>query len=257
MSANDFRKVIEQVKPETEEVCLHLMGEPLAHPEFEEILEICNEVNVAINITTNGVLIKRKQDLLLASTSLRQINFSLQSFKDNHPNASLEKYLDPIIHFTKELNALKPEVYVNYRLWNIGRNTINENEEIFSIVESKFEIEINRNIQVENIKSKRIWNRLYLHFDSDFEWPSTELEYQGTVGRCHGLINHIGIHADGTVVPCCLDKEAQINLGNCIDASLSGILNSHRANTIRNGFRKNELTEKLCQHCSYIGRFNK
>ena len=110
-------------------------------------------------------------------------------------------------------------------------------------------------MQVESIKSKKLIGRLYLHFDSHFEWPSWDLPNNGPVGRCHALSTHIGIHADGTVVPCCLDKEAKIPLGNCLETELTDILDSDRARNIKDGFNRGIRVEKLCQHCSFINRF--
>ena len=45
-----FEKTIKQVAPLTEQVCLHLMGEPLAHPNFPQIIKICEQENVKINL---------------------------------------------------------------------------------------------------------------------------------------------------------------------------------------------------------------
>jgi MoaA/NifB/PqqE/SkfB family radical SAM enzyme len=201
-----FKKVLEQVAPITNEVCLHLMGEPLAHPHLAEIFKICEELAVKVQLTTNGVNIKSKMDLLTSFSSLRQINFSLQSYKDNFPDRPLQTYLEPIFEFTKALNFSRPEVYINYRLWNIGRSSSSEldNADIFDAIENSFEIKINRQVQTESIKSKKIWNKLYLHFDDHFDWPSWDEPDQGELGRCHALTGHFGIHADGTVVPCCL-----------------------------------------------------
>lgn len=256
MSLEQFKHVLLQAKPYAKEICLHLMGEPLAHPKIKEILTICDEENVQVQITTNGLLIKRYQDILVRSRCLRQINFSLQSYKDNFPHKDLRQYLIPILGFTLLLQQKRPEVYVNLRLWNVDASD-NENEEVFQELEKFYEIEIKRSVDVGHIKSKRIWNRVYLHFDSRFEWPDMSLPNQGEQGRCHGLINQLGIHTNGTVVPCCLDKEAQIDLGNVFEKSLEDILNSSRAIAIKEGFQNNRRVEKLCQHCSYITRFTK
>lgn len=256
MSVEQFEKVISQVDGKTEEVCLHLMGEPLAHPKIAQILNICEDKNILVQLTTNGILIKRHAELLLNTKALRQINFSLQSYQDNFPDRDLRQYLIPILGFTRQLHEQKPEVYVNLRLWNIFDST-HDNEPIFTEIEKFYEVEVKRSVDVGNIKSKRIWNRVYLHFDSRFEWPSFDNEYQGEEGRCHGLINQLGIHADGTVVPCCLDKEAQIDLGNCLKENLEDILNSEKATKIREGFLNNIRVDKLCQHCSYASRFIK
>ena len=256
LEVDAFTKILTQVAPITEEACLHLMGEPIAHPNFSEIISICSKLLVPIQLTTNGVVIEQKKKTLLEDNSIRQINFSIQSYKDNFPDRSLKDYLIPIFDFTKELYERRPNVYVNYRLWNMSEGVQHENDEFFDLLENYFNLDVNRRVQVEAIKSKKLKDHLYLHFDSRFEWPSLDLPVLGNQGRCHGLISHIGIHADGTVVPCCLDKEAQINLGNCLESDLASILSSERALAMKKGFQNNKLVEDLCQRCPYIRRFN-
>jgi radical SAM protein with 4Fe4S-binding SPASM domain len=251
-----FKTILGQVAPITEEVCLHLMGEPIAHPEFSKIIEISTDLNVPIQLTTNGVVIEQKKKVLLENNSIRQINFSIQSYKDNFPDRSLKAYIFPIFEFTEEIYKKRPDVYINYRLWNLNENDNPDNDEFFDLLDGFFDLKINRRVQVEAIKSKKLRDKLYLHFDSRFEWPSLELPVLGIHGRCHGLISHIGIHADGTVVPCCLDKEAKINLGNCLETDLADILNSSRALNMKNRFQDTKLVEDLCQRCPYIRRFN-
>lgn len=256
MDVAEFEAALKEVAPLAEIVCLHLLGEPLAHPKFSEILDVCERYNTQIDLTTNGILIKRYSERIINSRCVRQINFSIQAFKDNYPDRDLDPYLQPIFEFTKSAHASRPELYINYRLWNQQSND-SDNEDVFVKVESQFDVSINRNIETGAIKSKRIWNKLYLHFDSRFEWPSLSLPHNGTRGRCHGAINHIGIHADGTVVPCCLDKNGAIDLGNIKEQSLHDILNSERFLKMRDGFLNGVLVEEFCQHCSFIRRFAK
>ncbi|MCX6111893.1 MAG: radical SAM/SPASM domain-containing protein [Proteobacteria bacterium] len=252
----DFKKIITQVAPLTEVISLHLMGEPLTHPNFSDILKACEPFGTKIQITTNGIEINKFKDLILNSKAIKQVNFSIQCFKDNFPNKDLDNYLQNILTFAVTANELKPNMYINLRLWNIGADS-KENESVFLFVEDFFKIKVKRNIDVAGIKTKRIWNRLSLSFDSRFEWPSLESQYNGTRGTCHGLKGHFGILVDGTVVPCCLDKEGEIPLGNCLTQELNSILKSSRAIKMRDGFDKGVLVEKLCQHCSYIKRFSK
>lgn len=256
MDPVEFEAILKQVAPLTEIICLHLMGEPLAHPKFLQLLDSCEKYNTQIDLTTNGILINRYKEHILNARCIRQINFSLQAFKDNFPDRDINPYLLPIFEFVKSAHDLRPALYTNFRLWNQESNDA-DNEDIFIAIESYFNLAINRNIEVGAIKSKNIWNRLYLHFDSRFEWPSFLLPHQGTQGRCHGAVNHIGIHADGSVVPCCLDKNAVINLGNVKEQSLNDIINSDRFIKMRNGFLNGVLVEKFCQHCTFINRFNK
>lgn len=256
MSLTEFEAILKQVVPLTEIVCLHLLGEPLAHPKFKEIIAICDTYNTEIEITTNGLLIRRYTETLLESKSIRQVNFSLQSFRDNFPEKDIQPYLAPIFDFVKLANESRPLMYHNFRLWNL-LHADSDNEEVLQKIETAFDISVKRTVEVGGFKSKKIWNNLYLHFDTRFEWPSLELPFQGTKGRCNGVLQHIAIHANGTVVPCCLDEKSIINLGNVNETSLEEILKSERFLKMKKGFENGVLVEELCQKCSFINRFKK
>ena len=232
------------------------MGEPLTHPKFRDILNACEPFGPKVQITTNGLEINKFKDLILNSNAVRQINFSIQCFKDNFPDKDLNSYLQNIMEFAVIADELKPDMYINLRLWNIGADS-SENEAVLLLIENFFKIKIKRNVDVSSIKTKKISNRLSLSFDSRFEWPSLEAQHNGTKGTCHGLKGHFGILVDGTVAPCCLDKEGNIALGNCLTQELNSILKSPRAIKMRDGFDKGFLVEELCQRCSYIKRFSK
>ncbi len=215
MPLDFFAKVLHEVKPLTAEICLHLMGEPLSHPHILEILKTCEEAQVKINLTSNGMLLKRYAQNLIVSKAIHQINFSLHSFFDNHPDKDINPYLETIFAFSQEFPG-----YVNYRLWNVADNALT-NEEIISKIENYFSITINRNVDVAWKKSKKIKDKIYLHVDMPFTWPNLKNPNLGESGFCYGLASHVGIHSDGTVVPCCLDKEAKINLGSLKDPTKS------------------------------------
>ena len=105
-------------------------------------------------------------------------------------------------------------------------------------------------------KSFQVKGRLYIHFDTEFVWPSMDLPVIGQEGSCYGLTSHFGILVDGTVVPCCLDKEGSIPLGNVQTQDLVQILENDRAEKILHGFKRGQLIEDLCQRCQYIKRFS-
>jgi radical SAM protein with 4Fe4S-binding SPASM domain len=260
LSLENFRKILKDVLPYTEQVCLHLMGEPLAHPEFPEILKICEEEGAVIHLTTNGTFLSKYGfETFLKSKSLRQINFSIHSYKDNFPGQDIRPYLYDILMFSREAMLTKPELYINFRLWNLlqTKEMRAENQDIINHICEFFQVPVNENIDLSFRKNKNITGRIYFHFDSRFKWPSFNDPDNGERGFCHALSQQIGIHADGTVVPCCLDKEAGIPLGNVLEESFISILNSSRLKAMREGFQKQILTEELCRKCTYIRRFDK
>jgi radical SAM protein with 4Fe4S-binding SPASM domain len=252
-----FRSIIEQVAPLTEQVCFHLMGDPLVHPHLEKLVAICTEFGVPIFFVTNGVLLNERNAELLLESPFRQVNFSLHSFHDNFKDRDPSTYLARIFDYTERAFQARPDLYINFRLWNLGdvRGSRIENRKMLARIESRFNFQAPEVIDVRVQKSVRIRNRLYLHFDTEFVWPSMDLPVLGTSGTCYGLRSHFGILVDGTVVPCCLDKEGAIALGNIRTESLEVILQSPRATRMLEGFRARRLVEGLCQKCQYIERF--
>jgi MoaA/NifB/PqqE/SkfB family radical SAM enzyme len=252
-----FRRVVQQVAPLTEQVCFHLMGDPLVHPQLAELIEICHEYEAKIFFVTNGVLLREQQSQLLLHPAFRQVNFSLHSFFDNFPERDPTEYLRKILDYTDQALARRPDLYINFRLWNLlePRGSSQRNQEMLSRIGEHFKTEINANIDVRSRKSIHLKNRAYLHFDTEFIWPAMSLPVLGSTGTCYGLSSHFGVLVDGTVVPCCLDKEGSIPLGKIQEQDIIGILDSPRSQALLQGFRKKKLVEGLCQRCQYIERF--
>lgn len=257
MDLDLFRKIIQQVAPLTEQVCFHLMGDPLVHPKLQEMVNICSEFQTPIFFVTNGVLLKDQSAELLLNPIFRQVNFSLHSFHDNYPDKDSTIYLQKIFNYTERAFLERPDLYINYRLWNLNDvlGSTTNNKMMLDRISRYFGVALNHEVNVKKQKSVLIKNRLYLHFDTEFTWPSLDVPTLGTKGTCYGLKSHFGILVDGTVVPCCLDKEAAIPLGNVQDTSIPQILASPKAMEILNGFKKHKLVEELCQKCQYIERF--
>lgn len=263
MNIDTFKKILPQARNLTSQICLHLMGEPLLHPNLSEFLDLCLENNVPVFFVTNGVLAREKNYDLLLHKSIRQVNFSLHSFPNNFPNKDFSDYLNNIIRWTELAFLQRPDLYINYRLWNLQHvNTtltskdFDTNLRMLDYIKSYFSFSFKKDlIELNKFKSIHIKEKLYLHFDSEFIWPSLQQEIRHEQGFCHALTGHFGILVDGTVVPCCLDKEGVMPLGNVNTGLLVDILNSERAQKMKKGFQKNKLTEELCKRCQYIERF--
>lgn len=259
LNLEQFTKILESAIPLAERICLHVMGEPLAHPLFGEFVLIAEKKNAPLEITTNGTLLNPENIAALINPAIKQVNFSLQSFFDNFPEANPNSYLKNIFTFTQKALTEYPDLYINYRLWNLAADARKDllNENLLKKMEEEFSVSINRNIDSRLTKSKKIKGRLYLHYDSRFEWPNPNKNILRTTGTCHGMRSHVAIHANGTVVPCCLDKEANIPLGNALVNPLNEIVNNERAVKIRQGFENGILVEDLCQRCTFATRFKK
>jgi len=255
MSLETFQTVISQVSQVTKLVAFHLMGDPLVHPELKSFLDLCEEKDLRVFFVSNGVLLKDPS--LLLHPVIQQVSFSLHSFTDNFPGRDPQNYLKRIFDFTELAFKERPRLFINYRLWNLNskKGSEKESEIFFEAIEKRFQVSIPRNLNYRFKKNLVLKNYLSLHFDTEFTWPDISLPVLGESGTCYGLRSHFGVLVDGTVVPCCLDKEGNVPLGNLINQPLKEILTSPRARAIVQGFRSRKLMEELCKRCQYIERF--
>lgn len=257
MTPDLFQRVIAEIAPLTESVCFHLMGEPLLHPQFNEFVAHSGAAGLPINLTSNGILVRPENHASLLHPGIAQINFSLQSFAANFPGGDDSSYLERIFALTREAVRIRPDLYVNFRLWNEGSADAGGNPRILEAIRQGLGVNFNAFADVRWKKSVKVEGRVYVHFDSRFEWPHPQLPRRSQTGFCHALSSHIGILTDGTVVPCCLDKEGRLALGHLNQQSLHAVLASARAKGMRRGFQEGVLTEDLCQKCTFIARFDR
>lgn len=231
MSTAQFSHVLEQIRPYTNYIYLHVKGEPLLHPQLKDILKMCLDAGIFVNLTTNGTLIRRQLDILI-QYPVHQINVSLHSADDNAA-VDMDTYIQDLFFCCEKLISCT-ETEVSLRLWNTKKEPALFGE--------------------RNCTIKR---HLYVNVQSPFEWPSLDNAYCNERGFCQGLRQHMAILSDGTVVPCCLDGNAVMALGNIFTTPLAEILTNPRSTAFMDGFRAKRAVEPLCMHCSFKERFSK
>lgn len=248
MQEPEFTDLLCRLTGWTEFLYFHLMGEPLCHPMLEKYLDLAGTAGFKVIITTNGTLLAKQQEMLLRSPGLHKLNISLHAFEANDPTISFEDYLRGCFQFGQAATGKK---IVCFRLWNQG-GADTRNEDILTLLESYFPKPWN-----ENAKGIQLAKGVFLEYGNKFDWPDLQARHLGENVFCYGLRDHIGILCDGTVVPCCLDHNGDIPLGNIFVDSLENILESDRARGIYNGFSEKKAIEQLCQRCGYARRFRR
>lgn len=218
-------------------------------------------------LTSNGTLLHRAMELL--DTLPHKIQLSLHSHESN-AKGELSSYMDEVMTFSTQA-AAKGTCMV-LRLWNQGGRD-KENEEVMRLIEKYVP-----KPWKERPDGFRLCDHLYLEFDRKFEWPNFENDIKkGDDNKnkdenrnkdeiserkdknegngenrevfCKALLKQIGVLADGSLVPCCLDHNGDVILGNLLHQSLEEILSSPRAQAMTEGFKHHTATEALCQNC--------
>lgn len=246
MTAEEFSDMLPKLRPWSDYLYFHLMGEPLCHPHLEQFLHLAGEYGFKVILTTNGTLLHRHQEMLLHAPSLHKVNISLHAFEANDLSMPFSEYLHQCFSFGRALEGKK---LVVYRLWNQG-GADEKNAEILNTMKTYFST-----AWQEERRGFRIGERVYLEYGDKFDWPDLSAKDDGEHVFCYGLRDQIGILCDGTVVPCCLDHEGDIALGNLHQESLEDILEKPRSQEIYLGFQRKKAVEELCRKCGYARRF--
>lgn len=245
MNREEFARILSQLQGKTQYIYYHLMGEPLTHPELPLFLQMAKTQGFQSVITTNGTLLGN-MGCRLIDAGIHKVNISLHSFEEGTATTHLE-YMRQVADFADR--ATKAGVIVCLRLWNNGFDQ-DKNDDAVGFLQERFS-----DPWSENSRGYRIRDNLFLEWGDRFSWPDQKAPSLGEHVFCYGLSNQFGILCDGSVVPCCLDSDGVITLGNVFYEDLEEILSSPRAAAMVRGFANRTATEDLCRRCGFARRF--
>ncbi|MBQ8641527.1 MAG: radical SAM protein [Clostridia bacterium] len=249
ISRDEFEKAAAELRSFADYLYFHLMGEPLLHPDLAVFLAIAKQLAFRVILTTNGTLLPQKTDILLNAPALHKISISLHSFEANNSRYGIDEYLTGCFRFCEQ--AAEQGKIAVMRLWNLGGAQA-ENQYILHRMHEYFDTQDSDGWKTI-YSGYKIREKIFLEWGEKFDWPDTEAAPVSSSHFCYGLRDQIGVLSDGTVVPCCLDADGAVPLGNLFAASLAEILNSPRAVALRKAFETRQITEPLCRRCGYAG----
>ncbi len=251
ITLSGLETLLPQVAQVTKHVYLHVLGDPLCHPKLAEILTLCRQNGLLVNLTTAGGLLSQVSRAIWRSPALRQISVSLHSAATE---AELAQRIDSLFEITRNRDTNLPICVFHYM------KNANDDSFIAYVVNSlskKYMVELPLAPRFDRGRTGfTLGNGVYLKFTRRFDWPSPDAPPVSARGFCLGLRRQMAVLCDGTVVPCCLDAEGSISLGNVAAQSLTDILLSPAARSFYEQFSRRQVPSPLCQRCTYRLRFD-
>ena len=245
MTLEEFDIILERIKDYTDYIYLHVKGEPLLHKDIIKFINKANEYNLKVNLTTNGTIFSNYAKELGKCSNLNKINFSLHC--ENNKSNYLEDIFDNIKYLSKNTTSI-------FRLWTLNNNKLDEKStKIVEKIRDYYNLPQETVDKIKNENNIKISSTIYVDKDNEFDWP--EINTHKSCGYCYALKTQIAILVDGTVVPCCLDSNGIVNLGNIYNSSLEDIINSDRYQTLLKSFRDRKPSEDLCKSCTFKEKF--
>lgn len=242
MSLYEIKNYLKQIKEITNYLYLHVLGEPLLHPNINEILDECDLLNLNVQLVTNGTLLNKHLDIL-NHKSLRKLSISLHSISNSNVS---NVYFETI----KSLINVPTTTYIELRFYDYD----NLSKDLKDFKDGLYRTYSVLNTPKEN--SFKIKDNVYIYYASMFDWPNINDKYLSENGTCHGAIDQLAILHNGDVTICCLDPKGHNKIGNIKNNTLKSIIESDIYKSIVNNFRNKKLTFELCKKCSYRKRFD-
>ena len=192
-----------------------------------------------------------------SSNSSNSSNSSSSNTTSSSNQASIEKQKEREKEqvSSKTFNEMYTSVFGKMPITE-SKEENSENYHILKSLESAFNVENLSEIAKKN-EFVKLSENAFLNQDLEFIWPSLDGEFISDNGTCHGLRNQVAILVNGNVVPCCLDGEGCINLGNIFNESFENIINSEYSKEFIKAFEENRVFHSLCKRCGFRGKFDK
>lgn len=266
-------------------VTFHVMGEPLLHPHFFDILDHAATVNLPVGLTTNGALLRPETIQEIGRRDLHQIDISLQtpdeaSFRSTRgTNMDFEKYRSRVLDLLAECSARPSPPIFKLRIMttrfagkmreklgipdflgsgeSLRRTVLEWTELVYARLGLRTE---DRRSLVKKIGKIRIygWNvievlpKVFIETYVLTDWGnafSADTVIEAGHGYCFGMRDHFAILYSGEVVLCCVDFDGRTAVGNLNQARLIDILRSRELERVMAGFRSAKLVDPHCRKC--------
>lgn len=241
LDINNIDNYLDQIKSYCNYIYLHILGEPLLHPNFNEILELLDKKDMYLQLVTNGTLLS-KYPVILNHKCLRKLSISIHSINNININDDYFEYINYLI----ENNHNKNIELRFYDKDNLSDTLI----KYLNNLEAKYNFKY-----TSKNNSFNLLDNIYIYFEELFNWPNINDEIISDNGYCHGAIDMLGINSNSDVTICCLDPYAYNRIGNLKENTLKEIIESDRYKEIVNGFKNRKVICDLCQRCTYRLRF--
>lgn len=242
MSLDTINDYLNQIKKVSDYVYLHVLGEPLLHKDIDKILSICDNLDLNIQLVTNGTLLKNNFNIF-NHKSLRKLSISLHSISEQNIDSDYFDTIDKIIN--NNYNCYIELRFYNYE--NLSEDLVDYKNKLYK----KFNV-----VETEKNNSYKLKDNAYIYYSNLFDWPNINSQIISKEGHCHGGIDQIAILNDGKVTLCCLDPRGYNSVGDLKKDALLDILSSNNYKEIINNFKNRKLTCEFCKKCSYRLRFD-
>lgn len=215
MSLEMFRGIIDEVCETRPLIRLYMSGEPLLHEGLFEMIEYAGARNCQTAVHTNATLFTPEISEKLLSSQLTYLSFSFDGCSE-----AVYEQLRPPAKFAEVESNIRRYLDLRRQGGGAGPHTAIE------IIRMRETVELMQDFidrwKTSGVDEVRVVEYMTWHGLAD------DRRVEGTpsgsgYNPCAAPFQHGCILSDGTVVPCCLDLDGEMPLGNVAERSFREI----------------------------------
>jgi radical SAM protein with 4Fe4S-binding SPASM domain len=257
MSLETFENIINKMGDDLFFLLLYHQGEPYINQHFLDFVKFAKSKNIYCTTSTNAHYFSDEIIHQTIDSGLDSMIVSLDGVtQESYETYRIKGNLDKVITNLKRFMEIKRERKSKTPLIALQFLVMKHNEsEIPDVKKLAKEIGVDRllikNIEVRSLDEAKQWlpvNDKYRRYDFDGENFEVKMNNKKSCPRpwLSTLINW-----DGTMVPCCFDKNGKYDMGNINDVNeINKIWLGQKFSAFRNRLNNNRKSIDICRNCN-------
>jgi radical SAM protein with 4Fe4S-binding SPASM domain len=252
-----FKKLIDELHKEVFYLTFYFQGEPYINPDFLEMVKYAHKKRIYTATSTNGHFLNEENAKLTVESGLDRLIISIdgttqdtyESYRKAGKLANVIQGAKNIVKWKKELKSKTPHIIFQFLVVKPNEHQI---PEVY---------ELAKEIGVDEVKLKTA--QIY-DFEQGNPLIPTIDKYSRYAKKADGsyqikneLLNHCWklwhscvITWDGTVVPCCFDKDAKHQLGDLKEVSFRKVWQGDAYKNFRSQLLRGRDQIDICTNCT-------
>lgn len=257
LKADFFRETIDQISNSLIYLIFYFQGEPYINPKFLEMVRYANEKGLYTITSTNGHFLDDKNCEQTIHSGLDRIIISIdgttqETYESYRIGGNLQQVIDGtenLVRWKKKLKSKTPHIIFQFLVVQPNEHQIAE------VYELADRIGVNEvKLKTAQIYDYKKGNSLIPTIDKYSRYRKLK---DGNYVIKNELLNHCWklwhacvITWDGTVVPCCFDKDADHKLGQLQSEKFSDIWHNENYKSFRQKLLQGRDKIDICQNCT-------
>ncbi len=252
-----YKNIIDQIHTQLTGLILYFQGEPFLNKDLFKMIQYANSKNVYTYCSTNGHFLDDKSAESTIESKLDELIISLDGttqvvYEAYRQAGSLKKVLDgseKMVKWKKKMGSFKPFLKFQFLVVKPNEHQIHDAKILAK------EIGMNKIVfktaQIYDYKDGNLLipgNNKYSRYKKLND--GTYKIKNKLKNRCWRMWTNPVITVDGSLIPCCFDKDAKHAFGNLNEHSFKEIWESENYNNFRQKILTDRKSIDICRNCT-------